>query len=74
MLEETQSSTLVAFQSYGRPLYMVTVFKYLGRVLTASYDDCPEVVKNLYKNRSRWAQFYIILVWEGEDTQTSRIF
>ena len=65
---------LVAFQAYGRPLYMVTVFKYLGRVLNALYDDCPEVVKNLYKNRIRWAQLYRILVWEGEDTRTSRIF
>ena len=41
--EEARESTSVVFQAYRRPLGTVTKFKYLGRVLTASYDDLPEV-------------------------------
>ena len=39
--EEMQESAERAFQAYGRSLAMVTVFKYLGRFLTAVDDDCP---------------------------------
>ena len=37
----------VAFEAYGKPLEMVTEFKYLGRVLTASDDYWLAVVANL---------------------------
>ena len=40
------------FQSYGGPLDKVISLKYLGQVLTAVEDDCPEVVGNL-KNLQR---------------------
>ena len=39
----------VEFEAYGRPLEMVMAFKYLGRVLTESDDDCPELVANMRK-------------------------
>ena len=62
---------MVAFQSYGIPLDTATEFKYLGRVFTVSYGNCPEVVENLWKARSRWSQLSSILVREGADPRTS---
>ena len=53
---------------------MVTYSKYLGRVLIALYDDWPEVVLNLRKARSIWAQLSRILGWEGADPWTSGSF
>ena len=38
--EEAQASMVVTLQAYGRPTETVEVFKYLGRVLTASDDNC----------------------------------
>ena len=46
---------MVAFQAYVIPLVAVLEFKYLGRVLTASYDVCLEVVGNLMKLQKWWA-------------------
>ena len=50
------------------------VFKYLRRVLTASYYDWPSVVGNLRKARSTWDRFSRILGWEGADPHTSVTF
>ena len=54
-----------AFQAYDRPLTTVASFKYLGRVLTAAYDDCTAVVGNLRKARKIWAQMARIMGQEG---------
>ena len=35
------------FSVYGRPLDVVTSFKYLGQLISAADDDWPEVVRNL---------------------------
>ena len=40
-------STAAAFQAYGRILEVVTSFKYLGRVLTASEGDWTVLVNNM---------------------------
>ena len=48
-----QAIMLVSFQAYGRPLGMVTSFKYLGRVLSALDGEWPVVVANIWKARSR---------------------
>ena len=48
-------STAVNFEAYGRPLEMVTSFKYLGRVLTELYEYWPVLVANLQKARNQWA-------------------
>ena len=42
--EESQASTTVAFQNYGRPFKMVTSFKSPGKFLTA-YDYTPRLLK-----------------------------
>ena len=47
--EESQASTSV-FQAYRRPLLTVTEFKFLGWVLNAYDDKCPEVFVNLQKD------------------------
>ena len=49
--EEAHASTAAAFWAYGQPLEALISFKYLGRVLTISDDDWPEVVNNM-----RWAR------------------
>ena len=46
-------STSVEFRAYGRPLVMVTEFKYLRQVLTALDDYFPEVMVDIRKVRSR---------------------
>ena len=46
---EERAVTSRAFSAYGYPLDVFLSLKYLGRVLSEAYDDCPEVVKNLVK-------------------------
>ena len=53
-----------AFSSYGRPLEIVTSFKYLGRVILAA-DDMTAVVKNLSRARKVWSRMSRILSREG---------
>ena len=49
------------FRAYGRPLEAVSEFKYLGRLLTASDYDWPEVVGNLRKAQMWWLRMSRIL-------------
>ena len=65
---------MVDFQAYKRPLDMVTVFKYLGWVLTACSDGFPGLIVNIWKSQSRRAPFYRILGWEGAYPKTSGTF
>ena len=60
-----------ALQAYGIPLETVTNLKYLGRILTASDDDCLEVVGNLRKVRKSLACLLIILGREGDSPRVS---
>ena len=62
------------FQAYGRTLVAVAEFKYIGKVLTDSYDDWPEVVGNLRKAWKRWGRMLGILERGGADPQTSGNF
>ena len=52
--EEMQEIAERAFQAYGRPLVIVTLFKYLGRLLTAVDDNFLVVVGNLRKAQKSW--------------------
>ena len=49
-------------------------FKYLGRILTATDDDWPEVVGNLRKARRSWGRLARVLSREGVDPKVSRTF
>ena len=63
-----------SFQAYGATLYNVTMFKYLGRVMTAGDDYWPEVAGNLQNARKSWGQMLQILSWEGADPKVLGYF
>ena len=48
---KVQAKRKVDFKAYGRTLDMVTSFKYIGRVLTASDDNWTAVVANIWRHR-----------------------
>ena len=60
-----------AFQTYGELLETVSLFKYLGRVMTTGDDDWPEMAGNLSKARKIWMQMTAILSREGVDPKES---
>ena len=51
----------------GPPLSLVTLFKYVDRVIQAADDYCPLVVSNLWKTRRKWARLTRVLIREGVD-------
>ena len=63
-----------AFEAYGLPIESVTEFKYLGRILTATDDDWPAVVRTLGKSRRSWGRLSQVLDREGADPKVSRAF
>ena len=56
------------------PLYMVTSFKYLGRVLWVADDELMMVVLNVVKARPVWWIMSKILSWEGARPRISGFF
>ena len=69
---ETRENSERAFEAYGAPIDSVLEFKYLGRILTATYDDWPPVVGNLRKARRSWVRLSRVLSKEGADPKVSR--
>ena len=65
LAEEEREVTVRAFSAYGRPLEMVTSFKYLGRVISATDDNWPAVVRNLDPAKKVWSRMSRILSREG---------
>ena len=63
--EEAGAVASRAFSAYGRPLEMVSSFKYLGRVLLAADDDWLAVIRNITKSRAIWQRMLRILSREG---------
>ena len=49
-------------------------FRYLGRLLTATDDDWPEVAGNIKKARRRWGRLARAIGREGKDPKVSRTF
>ena len=66
--------TARAFNAYGRPLEMVTSFKYLGRVILATDDGFLAVVRNLDQAKKVWSRMLRILSREGATPRVSRFF
>ena len=62
------------FQAYGNPLEMVTSFKYLGRIFTASDEIWPSVVGNIWKDQKIWDHLWRIMGMEGAIPRVSWIF
>ena len=63
-----------AFQAYEKSLEIVTFLKYLGRVLTAGYEDWPVVADNLRKAREIFIWMKRILIREGAYPKVSGLF
>ena len=53
---------------------VVTEFRYLGRVLTATDDEWPAVAGNIRKARESWGQLARVLGREGADPKVSHSF
>ena len=64
------TGTVTVFLAYDRPLENVLSFKYLGRILMATKDDCPVVIANILKTRKSWYGLDWILGRDGADTRT----
>ena len=60
--------------AYWKQMMAVTEFRYLGRVLTATDDDWPEVAGNIWKARVSWGRLARVLGREGADPKVSRSF
>ena len=53
---EARAGTTTALTAYTSPFTTVPSFKYLGRILSTSYDDWTVVPHNLRKARKKWLQ------------------
>ena len=51
---ETREDLEREFSAYGKPMEVVTEFRYLGRLLTAMGNNCPAVAGNIKKARRSW--------------------
>ena len=63
--EEEREVTARYFSAYRPPLDMATYFKYLGRVISATDYNWPEVAKNLARAKTVWRRMARILSREG---------
>ena len=72
--EDMRAITARTFQAYVTSLNSVTSLKYLGHIMTASDDDCPELVGNLHDLRKSWSRFLMILRREGANPRVSEMF
>ena len=59
--EEAQAGTEMAMTAYGIPLALVASFKYLGRFLSKTDGDWPEVVHNLWCSQHNWESLSRVL-------------
>ena len=62
------------FHAYGKPMEAVSDFCYLGRLLTATDDDWPEVAGNIRKALMSWGRLARVLGQEGADPKVSQSF
>ena len=52
----------------------ICLFRYLGRLLTATDDDWPAVAGNIRKAQVSWGRLPRVLGQEGADPKVSRSF
>ena len=69
-----RESAARAFWAYGRLLDMVTSFKYLERIMTASDENWQAVVGNLRKARKIWSRLERIMGREGASPRLPGVF
>ena len=56
IVKEIQAGMDTLFQYYGRPITNVELFKYLVRLLVATYNYWPVVVENLFNSCKKWSR------------------
>ena len=71
---ETRENLERVLSAYGQPMEAVTEFRYLGRILMVTEDDCPAVAGNIKKARRIWGRLARVLDREGADHKVSRTF
>ena len=71
---ETKDNLERAFKAYREPMEAVSEFRYLGRLLTATEHNWPEVAENIKKARRSWGRLARVLGREGADPKVSRTF
>jgi hypothetical protein len=72
--EDARRATEHVLMARGEPLESVSIFKYLGRLLSSNDDDWPAVHRNLSKARKSWARISRILTRDGATPRVSGMF
>ena len=62
------------FLEYGTQLKAVSLFRYLGRTLSYTYNNFPAVEQNLWRARGKWGRLAKILERKGEDKRMTGRF
>ena len=52
----------------------VSIFRYLGRTLDQTDDDCPELRRNIMRARLVWGRLGTMLRQEGVDPRVAEMF
>ena len=60
----------MALTTYNSPLSVILSFKLLGRVLSTSDDNWPEVICNVRREQHKWVQLLWVLGQKGADMWT----
>ena len=72
--KETRENLERAFHTYGQQMEAVLGFWYLGRIMTATDDDCTAVAGNINKAQRNWGRLIRVLGREREDPKVSQTF
>ena len=51
--EKEEAGVAIALAAYNLPLVVVSSFKYLGRILLASFDNWPVLIRNLQRSQKK---------------------
>ena len=71
---ETREKLEQKFNAYGKPMEVVSEFRYLRRLLTATDDNWTAVAGNIKMARRIWGRLARVLGREGADPKVSRNF
>ena len=74
MVEDTEENMGRVLLAYATPLMAVSLFRYLGRTLSSTNDDWPEVEHNLQRAWGKLERMAKILGREGADKRTAGRF
>ena len=67
VVEETEEQMGRILSEYRTPLTAVSSFRFLGRTLSSTDDDWPEVEQNFRRAQGKWGRLEKILGREGAD-------